>query len=211
MANLSSIEVLEKKFLLSKVEKQLIHELIINPREALSTVSKTLNKNRATVTKKLAQMLEKGIIKISINLNLDYFKNDFYMLRINLKSIEYAEKFFESIRKCPKIIHVSHSFIDNSFLVILRDEKHEALKNKYFSCMHFIEQIQADSKVENCQFETLLSPILPNYVTLDERVLKTNESKAPCKRDCTLCLNYLQTCPGCPATKHYQGNLKSSI
>ncbi|MFX1297648.1 MAG: winged helix-turn-helix transcriptional regulator [Promethearchaeota archaeon] len=211
MVKSQKINDLKKKFLLSEVEYQIISELIRNPRKTLSKIAETLNKNRATITKKFNKLLNDGIIKISINLNLNYLKNDFYLLRINIKSLDYASELFEFLKKCPKIIYISHSFIDNSFLVILCDENHEALKHKYFSCMHLIEQIQENPKIEDCHFETLLNPILPNYLTLDKLVLNRRAEKSPCKKDCTLCINYLETCTGCPSTIHYKGELNLSI
>ncbi|MFX1295072.1 MAG: winged helix-turn-helix transcriptional regulator [Promethearchaeota archaeon] len=200
-----------KKNRLSPIDKQIIGELIDDPRKSISDISRNINKTRTTTTKRLKNLIKNNIIKIDTNIKLDHLNINFYLLRITLKRREHIDSIVKFLEKCPKILNISITLLNNILQVIVFNENDILMKNNVFTCMHMIEHIKADQNIEECKFEAMINLLLPQYINLEnfqKELSKSSKNIAPCGIDCLSCSKYQKICHGCPTTEYYNGYLK---
>lgn len=188
------------------LEKSILREIIINPRNTVSNISKNINKTRTTTSKHLKNLIDQNKIKFFTNININSLNIEFFVIRISMKRFIDVEYFTNLFNSCPKTVFSLYIQSNNDLLVALFDEKSERINNKFFSCIHLIHRIQSDERVLKCEIEPLCDLIMPGFINIDSRMLIKSNKTTPCDECCGDCINYTRTCKGCPCTIYYKGN-----
>lgn len=186
---------------LNKLDLRILEELKTDGRMSITDIAKRVKSSRPTVTNRLEQLLEKGVLNISAGLDLQSLGYKMALVSLEVSGDDNRKKFLEVMGKCPRVQTIFRSSDLANIKVGIWGEDESTIN----SC---VESFRDLAIVKIVDTEYLGTPIRGN-VTLPVNL--GDDEIAPCGKTCTLCSQYENKwCPGCPVTIYYNNPLLNS-
>jgi Lrp/AsnC family leucine-responsive transcriptional regulator len=189
---------------LDEIDRKIVSQLQLDGRTTLKELSRIVGYTSMGVKKRVRNLLEQNIIKVSALLNIEPLKLCAAVLFLEIESAEAMHKLLERFRNCPRVVHIFTTLGGYNLIALTVAEDQETLESiSIEKCsLRSSEGIRRSEfyPIGNVQYSPFLS--VREYLTHKERTI------SPCNVDCGPCQRYeAKKCVGCPATTHYRGTL----
>ncbi len=156
------------------------------------------------VQKRVKNLLEQDVIKVSALLNIKPLNLCAAILLLEIESAEALHKLLERFRNCPRVVHIFTTLGRYNLIALVVAEYQETLESiSIEKCSPRSSEGIHKSEfypIGNIHYSLFLS--VREYLTHKERTI------SPCNVDCGPCQRYKEKkCVGCPATHYYHGPL----
>ncbi|MEM1659304.1 MAG: winged helix-turn-helix transcriptional regulator [Candidatus Jordarchaeales archaeon] len=185
--------------ILDDVDRKIIAFLRRNGRAKLVDLSKAIGFTSMGVKKRVARLINRGIISVTVALNKSTLNLEPAFIRVAVDPQRLGE-FVASFEECPRTIMLfvrKNSAVDISMLVF--GETRGALNG-------LLSKVRDQRGVMGAELQPLDEIYYTPYLSL--RVEKMLGDTPPCRVNCSLCSYYTKyDCPGCPVSPDYKGPL----
>lgn len=184
---------------LDDIDRKIIAFLRRNGRAKLVDLSKAIGFTSMGVKKRVARLIDRGIINVTVVLNRSTLnlKPAFISVAVDPQRFE---NFVTGFEDCPRTIMLfvrKNSAMNVSMLVF--GETRGALSG-------LLSKVRAQNGVLEAELQPLDEIYYTPYLSL--RVEKMLGDAPPCRVNCSLCGYYTKDdCPGCPVSPDYKGPL----
>jgi DNA-binding Lrp family transcriptional regulator len=184
-----------------RVNKQIVTQLQMNGRTAVSQIAEEIGISHVAVRKRLRRLLDKEVINISANVNVEALDGKIGVLLLEVEKSRDIEKLVLSFKNCPRTIFLS-GLSSSNLLAIIAAENLSTLESVIGVCSPRVKDCIRRSEVYIASAQ-IYPRFLPIKVTSQKKA-----SIAPCGEKCDRCKEFRsKECKGCPATKFYAGPL----
>ena len=156
------------------------------------------------VKKRVKNLLEQDVIKVSALLNIKPLNLCAAIVFLEIESAEAMHKLLERFRNCPRVVHIFTTLSGYNLIALVVAWDQETLESiSIEKC-----SLRSSEGIRRSEFYPIgtvhYSPFLPvrEHLTHKERTI------SPCNVDCGPCQRYkAKKCVGCPTTHYYRGPL----
>jgi len=181
--------------------KLLISELEKNGRISLTKLGKKLGVSHVAIKKRLENLLNKNLIKISPQFNTSKLGLKIAAINIEVESYEKLKKLTSIFKECPRTFFVANTAGKFNLLVLIYAENIDTLRSILDVCCIRTQEGIRKSEVNVGEI------IHPEFFPLKIH-RRDNKKITPCGLDCSKCERFhMKKCLGCSATINYRGNL----
>ena len=181
--------------------KLLIYELEKNGRMSLTKLGKKLGVSHVAIKKRLENLLNRNIMKISPQFNTSKLGLKIAAINIEVESYEKLKKLTGIFKECPRTFFVASTTGKFNLLVLIYAEDMDTLRSVLDVCS--IRTRKGVRKSEVSVGEIISPEFFPIKITR-----KDNRKITPCGLNCSKCERFhMNKCLGCSATVNYKGNL----
>lgn len=189
---------------MDEIDRKIVSQLQLDGRTTLKELSRIVGYTSMGVKKRVENLLEQDVIKVSALLNIEPLKLCAAILFLEIESAEAMNKLLERFRNCPRVVHIFTTLGGYNLIALTVAEDQETLESVSIEkcSLRSSEGIRRSEfyPIGNVQYSPFLS--VREYLTHKERTI------SPCNVDCGPCQRYeAKKCVGCPATTHYRGTL----
>ena len=190
---------------MNQKNKLLISELENDGRISLTKLGKKMGMSHVAVKKRLDNLLNKNIIKISPQFNTSKMDLKMAVINIEVESYKQLKKLTDIFNKCPRTFFIGSTAGKFNLLVLVYAENIDTLRSILDVCCIRTRKGIRKSEVNVGEI------IHPNFFPL--KIPRSNNRKiTPCGLNCSNCERFnIDKCLGCPATINYKGKLWSNI
>jgi len=190
---------------MNQKNKLLISELEKDGRVSLTKLGKKMEMSHVAVKKRLDNLLNKNIIKISPQLNTSKLDLKMAAINIEVESYKQVKKLIGIFKGCPRTFFIGGTSGKFNLLVLVYAENINTLRSVLDVCCIRTRRGIRKSEV------TVGEIIHPKFFPL--KIPQSNNRKTtPCGLNCSNCERFnMDKCLGCPATINYKGKLWSNI
>jgi len=189
---------------LDEVDRKIISQLQLNGRTTLKELSRIVGYTSMGIKKRVKNLLEKDVIKISALLNTKPLNLCAAIMLLEIESGEALQRLLERFKDCPRVVHIFTTLSGYNLIALVVAEDQETLESiSIEKCsLRSSEGIRRSEfyPIGNIEYSPFLS--VREYLTHKERTI------SPCNVDCGPCQRYkAKKCVGCPTTHYYHGTL----
>jgi len=187
--------------MLDDVDKILISELQKDGRKPLSQIAKKLGVSHVAVRKRLKNLLDKGFISVTANLNLEALNAKAATVTVEVENYIRLKELMGMFKDCPRTVFLAPLTGSNLITVIVGEDS-STLENVIGVC-----SVRAQKGIRRSEVYVGNLPAYPKYLPI--RIAGRHVSQtAPCGARCDRCESFkTEECVGCPSTKFYNGPL----
>jgi DNA-binding Lrp family transcriptional regulator len=189
---------------LDEIDRKIVSQLQQDGRTTLKELSKIVGYTSMGIKKRVRNLLEQDVIKVSALLNIEPLKLCAAILFLEIESAEAMHKLLERFRNCPRVVHIFTTLGGYNLIALTVAENQETLESiSIEKC-----SLRSSEGIRRSEFYPIgninYSPFLP----VREHLTHKERTTTPCNVDCRPCSRYkAQKCVGCPATIYYRGTL----
>jgi DNA-binding Lrp family transcriptional regulator len=189
---------------LDEVDRKIISQLQLNGRTTLKELSGIVGYTSMGIKKRVKNLLEQDVIKISALLNIKPLNLCAAIMLLEIESGEALQRLLERFKDCPRVVHIFTTLSGYNLIALIVAENQETLESiSIEKCsLRSSEGIRRSEfyPIGNIEYSPFLS--VREYLTHKERTI------SPCNVDCGPCQRYkAKKCVGCPTTHYYHGTL----
>jgi DNA-binding Lrp family transcriptional regulator len=189
---------------LDEVDRKIISQLQLNGRTTLKELSGIVGYTSMGIKKRVKNLLEKDVIKVSALLNMKSLNLCAAIMFLEIESAEALHKLLERFKDCPRVANIFTTLGGYNLIALVVAENQETLESiSIEKCsLRSSEGIRRSEfyPIGNIEYSPFLS--VREYLTHKERTI------SPCNVDCGPCQRYkAKKCVGCPTTHYYHGTL----
>lgn len=189
---------------MDEIDRKIISQLQLDGRTTLKELSRIVGYTSMGVKKRVKNLLEQDVIKVSALLNIKSLNLCAAILLLEIESAEALQKLLERFKDCPRVVHIFTTLGGYNLIALIVAEDQETLESiSIEKCsLRSSEGIRRSEfyPVGNVHYCAFLS--VREYLTHKERTI------SPCNVDCGSCQRYkAKKCVGCPTTHYYHGPL----
>jgi DNA-binding Lrp family transcriptional regulator len=189
---------------LDEIDRKIVSQLQLDGRTTLKELSRIVGYTSMGIKKRVNNLLEQDVIKVSALLNIEPLKLCAAILFLEIESAEAVHKLLERFRNCPRVVHIFTALGGYNLIALTVAENQETLESiSIEKC-----SLRSSEGIRRSEFYPIgninYSPFLP----IREHLTHKERTTTPCNVDCRPCSRYKeQKCVGCPATIYYRGTL----
>jgi len=184
------------KTTIDKLDAKIINALSINSRKTITQIAKEVQSTRPTVIARMKQLSKKQIIDSKAKVNLKNLGLKFAAIHFRVEKARDTKQVIEKLKLCPRVIQFVQVAGKSSCVALIYVEDAETL-------LSTIDCIESLLGFKVTSYQRVL-PLIGESFNINISLEKCE--KAPCGKDCGLCLAYQQNeCKGCPTTIKYKG------
>jgi len=189
---------------LDEIDRKIVSQLQLDGRTTLKELSRIVGYTSMGIKKRVRNLLEQDVIKVSALLNIEPLKLCAAILFLEIESAEAMHKLLERFRNCPRVVHIFTTLGGYNLIALIMAEDPETLQSiSIEKC-----SLRSSEGIRRSEFYPIgninYSPFLP----IREHLTHKERTTTPCNVDCRPCNRYkAQKCVGCPATIYYRGTL----
>ncbi len=189
---------------LDEIDRKITSQLQLDGRMTLKELSRIVGYTSMGVKKRVKNLLEQDVIKVSALLNIKPLNLCAAIVFLEIESAEAMQKLLERFRNCPRVVHIFTTLSGYNLIALVVAEDQETLESRSIEKC----SLRSNEGIRRSEFYPIgdihYSPFLSvrEYLTHKERTI------SPCGVDCGPCLRYkAKKCVGCPTTHYYRGSL----
>ncbi|MEM3511676.1 MAG: winged helix-turn-helix transcriptional regulator [Candidatus Jordarchaeales archaeon] len=182
---------------LDDIDRKIIAILRENGRSKLVDLGKSIGFTSMGVKKRVAKLVEKGIVNVTATLNRSVLNVQLAFVNVSVDSKSFME-FITRFENCPKVIAVftRKNEVSRASMLIF-GETNGALNG-------LLDATKKQSGVIEAELQVIDDVHYMPYLPI--RVEKMLRDSPPCGAKCASCTYHQKNdCPGCPTTPEYQG------
>ncbi|MDH5389641.1 MAG: winged helix-turn-helix transcriptional regulator [Candidatus Bathyarchaeota archaeon] len=189
---------------MDEIDRKIVSQLQLDGRTTLKELSRIVGYTSMGIKKRVRNLLEQDVIKVSALLNIEPLKLCAAILFLEIESAEAMHKLLERFRNCPRVVHIFTTLGGYNLIALIMAEDPETLQSiSIEKC-----SLRSSEGIRRSEFYPIgninYSPFLP----IREHLTHKERTTTPCNVDCRPCNRYkAQKCVGCPATIYYRGTL----
>jgi DNA-binding Lrp family transcriptional regulator len=189
---------------LDEVDRKIISQLQLDGRTTLKELSKIVGYTSMGVKKRVKNLLEKDVIKVSALLNIEPLNLCAAIMFLEIESAEAMNRLLERFKDCPRVVQIFTTLGGYNLIALVVAEDQETLESiSIEKC-----SLRSSEGIRRSEFYPIgninYSPFLP----IREHLTHKEKTTTPCNVDCRPCGRYkAEKCVGCPAMSYYKGTL----
>lgn len=182
---------------IDETDTLLIEELQKNGRKPLSQIAKKAGISLVAIKKRLTKLLDKGLISISADLNVEAFEA-IATLIVEVENYIRLKEFLEMYKNCPRMLFLA-PLSGTKLVLIIVGEDRQTLENVIGVC-----SVRSQKGVRRSEVYFVNQPVYPKYFPIRIIGLRSSQT-APCGFKCGSCESFTSNeCIGCPSTSSYR-------
>ncbi len=156
------------------------------------------------VQKRVKNLLEKDVIKVSALLNVKPLELYAAILFLEIENAEAMQNLLKRFRNCPRVVQIFNTLGGYNLIALIVAEDQETLKSiSLEKC-----SLRSSKGIRRSEFYPIGDFHYSSFLSVREYLTHKEMTISPCKVDCGLCARYkARKCVGCPATHYYRGVL----
>lgn len=183
---------------LDDLDLKIIRQLQKDGRISITDLADAVRSSRPTVTNRLRQLLEDGVVVVRGGLNLREVGFKVACVGLEVRDEEGRKAVERAMRKCPRVVNVFRTPEKANVFVGLWGEDEQTVNS-------VIESYRDIANSEVVYAHYLGTPIHGDTLI---NIESDGEDQAPCGMNCRECHRYERDwCMGCPATTNYRNPL----
>jgi len=189
---------------LDDVDRKIISQLQLDGRTTLKELSKIVGYTSMGIKKRVKNLLEKDVIKVSALLNIEPLNLCAAIMFLEIESAEAMNRLLERFKDCPRVVQIFTTLGGYNLIALVVAEDQETLESiSIEKC-----SLRSSEGIRRSEFYPIgninYSPFLP----IREHLTHKEKTTTPCNVDCRPCSRYkAEKCVGCPAMSYYKGTL----
>jgi len=189
---------------LDEIDRKIISQLQLDGRTTLKDLSRIVGYTSMGVKKRVENLLEQDVIKISALLNMEPLKLCAAILFLEIESAQAMDKLLERFRNCPRVVHIFTTLGGYNLIALVVAEDRETLESiSIEKC-----SLRSSEGIRRSEFYTIGGVEYSPFLSVREHLTHKEKTISPCNVDCEPCQRYQnKKCVGCPATTYYRGTL----
>ena len=189
---------------MDEVDRKIISQLQLDGRTTLKELSRIVGYTSMGVKKRMKNLLEQDVIKISALLNTKPLNLCAAILFLEIESAEAMHKLLERFRNCPRVIHIFTTLGGYNLIALVVAENQDTLESiSIEKC-----SLRSSEGIRRSEFYPIGTVHYSSFLSVREYLTHKERTTTPCNVDCRPCNRYkAQKCVGCPATHYYHGSL----
>jgi DNA-binding Lrp family transcriptional regulator len=186
------------------IDQKIISQLQSNGRTTYEKLGKITGFSSMGAKKRVANLLNKNILRISALVNVDELDLHAAVVLIEIDGAKAMQKLLERFKECPRVVHIFTALGGYNIIALVVAENRDTLESiSVEKC-----SLRSSEGIRRSEFYPIgnihYSPFLP----VRKYLARKGKKITPCDVDCRPCLRYKsEKCVGCPATTHYRGTL----
>ncbi|MDH5376621.1 MAG: winged helix-turn-helix transcriptional regulator [Candidatus Bathyarchaeota archaeon] len=189
---------------MDEIDRKIISQLQLDGRTTLKDLSRIVGYTSMGVKKRVENLLEQDVIKISALLNMEPLKLCAAILFLEIESAQAMDKLLERFRNCPRVVHIFTTLGGYNLIALVVAEDRETLESiSIEKC-----SLRSSEGIRRSEFYTIGGVEYSPFLSVREHLTHKEKTISPCNVDCEPCQRYQnKKCVGCPATTYYRGTL----
>ena len=189
---------------MDEIDRKIVSQLQLDGRTTLKELSRIVGYTSMGAKKRVENLLEQEIIKVSALLNTDPLKLCAAILFLEIESAEAMHKLLERFRDCPRVIHIFTTLGGYNLIALVVAENQETLESiSIEKC-----SLRSSEGIRRSEFYPISDIHYSPFLSVREYLTHKEKTISPCNVDCIPCERYkAKKCVGCPTTQHYLGPL----
>jgi DNA-binding Lrp family transcriptional regulator len=189
---------------LDDIDRKIISQLQLDERTTFEELGKIVGYTSIGVKKRLKNLLEQDIIKVSALINLEPLKLYAAIVLLEMESAEAMQKLLERSKDCPRVVRIFTTLGGYNLIALIVEDNQDTLESiSMEKC-----SLRSGGGIRRSEFYPIgnihYSPFLP----IREHRTHKEKTPTPCNVDCGPCSRYkAEKCVGCPAMSYYKGML----
>jgi DNA-binding Lrp family transcriptional regulator len=190
---------------MDEIDRKIIAKLQEDGRASLEELAKETGYTNMGTKKRLQKLLDKGIIKISANLNPIELNLLPAIVLMEMESAESLQNLIDKYKSCPRIVHIFKTMGGYNLIAIVVAENQDTLE-----CIAIEKcSIRSSPGVRRSEFYPISESMYSSFLDMQQTFVNKTFDNPPCKVDCKSCSRRLtKKCAGCPLTADYKGSLR---
>ena len=186
------------------VDRKIISQLQLDGRTTLKELSKIVGYTSMGIKKRVKNLLEKDVIKVSALLNIEPLNLCAAILFLEIESAEAMNKLLERFRNCPRVVRIFTTLGGYNLIALIVAEDQKTLESiSIEKC-----SLRSNEGIRRSEFYPIGNIHYSLFLTIREHLTHKEKTISPCNVDCRPCQRYkAKKCVGCPATTYYRGTL----
>jgi DNA-binding Lrp family transcriptional regulator len=176
----------------------------LDGRTTLKELSRIVGYTSMGVKKRVKNLLEQDVIKVSALLNIKPLNLCAAIMFLEIESAEAMNRLLERFKDCPRVVQIFTTLGGYNLIALIVAENQETLESiSIEKC-----SLRSSEGIRRSEFYPIgninYSPFLP----IREHLTHKEKTITPCNVDCRPCSRYkAEKCVGCPAMSYYKGTL----
>ena len=189
---------------MDEVDRKIISQLQQDGRTTLKELSRIVGYTSMGIKKRVKNLLEKEVIKVSALLNVKSLNLCAAIMFLEIESAEALHKLLERFKDCPRVVNIFTTLGGYNLIALVVAEDQETLESiSMEKC-----SLRSGKGIRRSEFYPIGNIHYSAFLPIREHLTHKERTITPCNVDCRPCNRYkTQKCVGCPATVHYRGTL----
>ncbi len=189
---------------MDEVDRKIISQLQLNGRTTLKDLSRIVGYTSMGVKKRVQNLLEQDVIKISALLNTDPLDLCAAILFLEIESAETMDRILERFKNCPRVVHLFTTLGGYNLIALIVAENQETLESiSIEKC-----SLRSNGGIRRSEFYPIGEVHYSPFLLVREHLTHKERTISPCNVDCGSCQRHeSKKCVGCPTTHYYRGTL----
>ena len=189
---------------MDEIDRKIVSQLQLDGRTTLKELSRIVGYTSMGIKKRVRNLLEQDVIKVSALLNIKPLELCAAILFLEIESAEAMHKLLERFRNCPRVVHIFTTLGGYNLIALIVAEDPETLQSiSIEKC-----SLRSSEGIRRSEFYPIGNIHYAPFLPIREHLTHKERTTTPCNVDCRPCSRYkAQKCVGCPTTSHYTGTL----
>ena len=190
--------------MLDEVDKKIVSQLQLDGRTTFEELKKVINYTNMGAKNRVDKLLNKGIIKISANLNTSSLNLYPALVLLEMESAEAMNALLDRFQDCPRVVHIFTTLGGYNIIALIVAEDRDTLESiSIEKC-----SLRSGSGIRRSEFIPIGDVHYSGFLQIREFLTHKDKTITPCGVDCRPCQRYqMRSCGGCPTTQYYNGSL----
>ncbi len=156
------------------------------------------------VKKRVENLIEKDIIKISALVNPKPLNLQAAILFLEIENAEAMHRLLERFRNCPRVVRIFTTLAGYNLIALVVAEDQDTLESiSIEKC-----SLRSSEGIRRSEFYPIGNIHYSPFLSIREHLTHKEKTTTPCNVDCRPCDKYKeQKCVGCPTATCYRGTL----
>jgi DNA-binding Lrp family transcriptional regulator len=189
---------------LDEVDRKIISQLQLDGRTTLKELSRIVGYTSMGVKKRVKNLLEQDVIKVSALLNIKPLNLCAAIMFLEIESAEAMNKLLERFKDCPRVVQIFTTLSGYNLIALVVAEDQETLESiSIEKC-----SLRSSEGIRRSEFYPIGNVHYSPFLSIREHLTHKERTITPCNVDCRPCSRYkAEKCVGCPAMSYYKGTL----
>ncbi len=184
---------------LDELDLRIIRALSENARKSILDVSKEIHVSRPTISNRIRQMVQTGLISFTPNLDLVKLRFRMAHVGLSIKNRDLVRDFCVRYKTCPRVLSISRPSEEFNVSICLWGEDISTLESTIESMRSW-----GEGQIRFVHYSG--PPVYPSKMHV--QVYPDKKEESPCGKICAECTAFREEqCIGCPAVDCYEGPL----
>ena len=189
---------------MDEVDRKIISQLQQDGRTTLKELSRIVGYTSMGIKKRVKNLLEKDVIKVSALLNVKSLNLCAAIMFLEIESAEALHKLLERFKDCPRVANIFTTLGGYNLIALVVAEDQETLESiSMEKC-----SLRSSEGIRRSEFYPIANIHYSPFLPIREHLTHKERTTTPCNVDCLPCNRYkAQKCVGCPTAIYYRGTL----